>query len=168
MLQHFTKISSLLAFVVLFALVLNCYDDYDIVFTLWVHVLQPLQIMSMGTGLCMPPMMFPTGMQHMHPHFSPMGIGMGMGYGMGMDMNGGPQRHPHMFPFPPSATQGSRHPPPVYGHPSQGMQMLFPQQPMPGIPVNPVVRRMDVAPSSKEHHVITQISSQVLHYICLF
>ncbi|XP_071715520.1 transcription factor PIF3-like isoform X2 [Rutidosis leptorrhynchoides] len=123
-----------------------------------------VQIMSMGTGLCMPHMMFPAGMQHMHPHFSPMGIGMGMGYGMGMgmgmDMNVGSQGHPHMFPYPPNATQTSRHPSPIYGHHNQGMQMLFPQQPMPGIPINPAVRQIDVPPSSKDHHTITQTSSQ--------
>lgn len=62
-----------------------------------------MQIMSMGAGLYMPPMMLPAGMQHMPaPHmapFSPMGVGMhmgyGMGYGMGMpDMNGGSSRFP--------------------------------------------------------------------------
>ncbi|XP_022015978.1 transcription factor PIF3 isoform X3 [Helianthus annuus] len=133
-----------------------------------------VQIMSMGTGLCMPPMMFPNGMQHMHPHFSPMGIGMGMGYGMGMgmgmgmEMNGGQ----HMFPFSPTI-HGSRHPfpsPPMYGHLSQGMPMLLPQPPMPGVPA---VRQMltqtevpDAGPSSKDPipnknpHVMTQISSQ--------
>lgn len=155
-----------------------------------------VQIMSMGTGLCMPPMMFPTGMQHMHPHFSPMGIGMGMSYGMGMgmgmEMNGGSQGHPHMFQFSPT-TQGSRHHVPspipgldagqgipiprssfpVYGHPGQGMPMVFPQSPMPAFP-NPTVRQMggtqgearDPAPSSndpmqnKNPNPITQISNQ--------
>ncbi|CAL0316530.1 unnamed protein product [Lupinus luteus] len=62
-----------------------------------------VQMMSMGAGLYMHPMMIPAGMQHMHaPHmapFSPMGVGMqmgmGMGYGMGMpDMNGGSSRFP--------------------------------------------------------------------------
>ncbi|MED6210232.1 ATP-dependent DNA helicase pif3 [Stylosanthes scabra] len=56
-----------------------------------------VQMMSMGAGLYMHPMMLPHGMQHMHaPHlapFSPMAYGMqmglGMGYGMAMpDMNG--------------------------------------------------------------------------------
>ncbi|KAL8188879.1 hypothetical protein R6Q57_029634 [Mikania cordata] len=114
-----------------------------------------VQIMSMGAGLCMPPMMFPTGMQHMHPsHFSSMGMGMGMGMnygmGMGMEMNGGPR----MYPFS-STTQGSRHlvpPPSIYGHPSQGMPMLIPQPPMPGIPIYPAARQPevpDVGPSSK-------------------
>ncbi|ONK63029.1 uncharacterized protein A4U43_C07F10660 [Asparagus officinalis] len=58
-----------------------------------------VQMMSMGSGLCMPPMMLPPGMQHIRAptmtHFSPMGVGMGMGmglsYGMGMlDMNSSP------------------------------------------------------------------------------
>lgn len=43
-----------------------------------------VQIMSMGARLCMPPMMFPTGM---HPlHYPSMGAGMGirMAYGIGM------------------------------------------------------------------------------------
>ncbi|KAJ0883718.1 putative transcription factor bHLH family [Helianthus annuus] len=128
-----------------------------------------VQIMSMGAGLCMPPMMFPTGMQHMHPpHFSPMGMGMsygmgmGMGIGMGMEMNGGP----HMFPFTPTTTtQGSRHPvpsPSIYGHPSQGMPMLQ-QPPMTGIPMYPgaggrPVDVPDVGPGSKDQ--MTHISSQ--------
>ncbi|KAK9070906.1 hypothetical protein SSX86_009474 [Deinandra increscens subsp. villosa] len=117
-----------------------------------------VQIMSMGAGLCMPQMMFPGGMQHMHPpHFSAMGMSMGMGYGMGMGMgmgigmevNGGS----HMFPFP-SITQGSRQPvpaPSIYGHPSQGMPMLFPQPPM--APTYPAARQVeisDVGPSSKD------------------
>ncbi|XP_051147330.1 transcription factor PIF3-like [Andrographis paniculata] len=38
-----------------------------------------VQIMSMGAGLYMPQMMFPTRMQHMRgPHFPPMGYGMGV------------------------------------------------------------------------------------------
>ena len=62
-----------------------------------------MQIMSMGAGLYMPPMMLPPGMQHMHaPHmapFSPMAFGMqmglSMGYGMAMpDMNGVSSRFP--------------------------------------------------------------------------
>ncbi|KAL3030219.1 hypothetical protein AAZX31_03G207800 [Glycine max] len=47
-----------------------------------------LQIMSMGSGLYVPAMMLPPGMQHMHaPHmgpFSPIGVGMQMRLGMGM------------------------------------------------------------------------------------
>lgn len=124
-----------------------------------------VQIMSMGSGLCMSPMMFPGGM---HPHFSPMGIGMGMGYGIGMGMEMNQQGHPSMFQFPPNA-QGSRHPlpsPTVYGHPSQGMPMLFPQPPMPRVPMHPAARPVDVAPSSKNpmqtknSHAMTQLSNQ--------
>lgn len=79
--------------------------------------------MSMGAGLYMPPMMLPTGMQHMHAphmaHFSPMGVGMGMGlsmgFGMGMpDMNGGSSGYP-MIQVP--SMQGAHFPgPPMSGH----------------------------------------------------
>ncbi|KAF3454748.1 hypothetical protein FNV43_RR05196 [Rhamnella rubrinervis] len=82
-----------------------------------------VQIMSMGAGLYMPPMMLPTGMQHMHAphmaHFSPMGVGMGMGlsmgFGMGMpDMNGASSGYP-MIQVPPM--QGAHFPgPPMSGH----------------------------------------------------
>ncbi|XP_015874809.1 transcription factor PIF3 isoform X2 [Ziziphus jujuba] len=82
-----------------------------------------VQIMSMGAGLYMPPMMLPTGMQHMHAphmaHFSPMGVGMGMGlsmgFGMGMpDMNGGSSGYP-MIQVP--SMQGAHFPgPPMSGH----------------------------------------------------
>ncbi|CAM8922955.1 unnamed protein product [Rhodiola kirilowii] len=41
-----------------------------------------VQMMSMGSGLCMPPMMF-THAAHMS-RFSPMSVGIGMGMGMGM------------------------------------------------------------------------------------
>ncbi|XP_026656969.2 transcription factor PHYTOCHROME INTERACTING FACTOR-LIKE 15-like isoform X2 [Phoenix dactylifera] len=67
-----------------------------------------VQIMSMNSGLCRPPMLLPPGMQHMHApamaRFLPMGVGMGMGmgfgYGMGMyDMNCSPSCS--MIPAPP-------------------------------------------------------------------
>ncbi|PIA60625.1 hypothetical protein AQUCO_00300259v1 [Aquilegia coerulea] len=52
-----------------------------------------VQIMSMGTGLFMPPMMLPNGIQHVNtpnlPPFSAMNPGMGMGMGMGMSMGMG-------------------------------------------------------------------------------
>ncbi|KAL2600440.1 hypothetical protein GLYMA_10G142600v4 [Glycine max] len=112
-----------------------------------------VQIMSMGAGLYMPPMMLPAGMQHMHaPHmapFSPMGVGMhmgyGMGYGMGMpDMNGGSSRFP-MIQVP--QMQGTHIPvahmsgstafhgmaranPPGFGLPGQGHPMPMPRAPM--------------------------------------
>lgn len=103
--------------------------------------------MSMGSGLCMPPMMFPTGMQHMHPHFHPMGVGMGMAYGMGMpEMNGGSSGCP-IFPVPPM--QVPQHFPstmpglpnfqrpnlPVFGHPSQAFPSSVPRPPF--VPLAP-------------------------------
>ncbi|KAK3030393.1 hypothetical protein RJ639_038921 [Escallonia herrerae] len=117
-----------------------------------------VQIMSMGAGLYMPPMMLPAGMQHMHPahlpHFSPMGIGMGMGMGFGMgmvDMNavscGCPMiQVPPMQGAPflaqpntgPTGFQGlngsNLH---VFGHPGQGIPMSVsgsPLIPLPGRP----------------------------------
>ncbi|CAA0840073.1 Transcription factor PIF3 [Striga hermonthica] len=81
-----------------------------------------VQVMSMGAGLCMPPMMFSTGFPHMpHPAHMPHhpAIGMGMGFGMGMmDMNGGMPR------CPVSPVQGLHFPArlPLYGHhPGQGL-----------------------------------------------
>lgn len=106
--------------------------------------------MSMGAGLCMPPMMYPTGLQHMHPahvpHFPPMGVGIGagMGFGMGMlDMNGGSSGCP-IFPvtplqvahFPPpmsGLTNFQRIPGPnlpVFGHPAQGFPNSVPKAPL--------------------------------------
>lgn len=109
-----------------------------------------VQIMSMGAGFCVPPMMFPTGVQHMHgaqmPHFSPMslgmGMGMGMGFGMGMlEMNGRSSGYP-IYPMP--SVQGGHFPsPPIptstaypgiavsnrhaFAHPGQGLPMSIPR-----------------------------------------
>ncbi|KAK6121055.1 hypothetical protein DH2020_045206 [Rehmannia glutinosa] len=70
-----------------------------------------VQIMSMGGGFYMPPMMFP-GIQHMYPahvpHFSQMGVGMGMG------MN-------------------------EYGHPSRGIHSSVPRAPLVPLAVRPHV-----------------------------
>ncbi|MBA0771003.1 hypothetical protein Gotri_019538 [Gossypium trilobum] len=74
-----------------------------------------VQIMSMRAGLYVPPMMLPTGMQHMHAtqmaYFSSMGFGMGLGMGFGM-------------PFPETNTVASAFPmvqvPPVCGAPFSG------------------------------------------------
>lgn len=79
----------------------------------------------MGAGLCMPPMMFPAALQHMHaahlPHFAHMGMGFGMGMGMGMlDMNTGSPRFPI---FPVSPMQGAHFPSPP----------ISPATPFPGI-----------------------------------
>ena len=115
--------------------------------------------MSMGTGLCMPPMMLPTGMQHIHAahmgHFPHMGVGMGMGMGMGMgygmgmvDMSGGSPSCP-IIQAPPM--QGAHFPgrpisaPPnlhrmvgsnlqMFGLPSQGIPLSMPHAPL--IPVS--------------------------------
>lgn len=107
-----------------------------------------VQIMSMGSGLCMSPMM----MQHMRAssmaHFPPMGIGMGMGmglgYGMGMyDMNGSPacsfipvhpiQRPQFSCPSIPGSMGLHRVPGPsglqMFGIPGQGVPMPMPYQP---------------------------------------
>ncbi|XP_010240811.1 PREDICTED: transcription factor PIF3 isoform X2 [Nelumbo nucifera] len=114
-----------------------------------------VQIMSMGSGLCMPPMMLPPGMQHLHmphlAHFSPMGVGMGMGMGMGLgfgmgmvDMSSGssgrpliqvPSMHGRQFPCPPISGPASL---PgmaganlqMFGLPSQGLPMSIPRAPI--------------------------------------
>ncbi|XP_044500620.1 transcription factor PIF3-like isoform X2 [Mangifera indica] len=66
-----------------------------------------VQIMSVGAGLYMPPMAFPSAAQQMHAahmaHYLQMGIAMGMsaGYGIGMpNMNGGSSGYP-MVQVPP-------------------------------------------------------------------
>ncbi|XP_020212751.1 transcription factor PIF3 isoform X2 [Cajanus cajan] len=66
-----------------------------------------LQIMSMGSGLCMPAMMLPPGMQHMYgsPHMSPYsGIGVGMQMRLGMGMHDG---NDECYRFP--MIQGNQH-----------------------------------------------------------
>ncbi|PSS18982.1 Transcription factor like [Actinidia chinensis var. chinensis] len=72
-----------------------------------------IQIMSMGAGLYIPPMMLPLGMQHVHAahmaHFSPMAVDMGIGVGLGMDMmdlNGGSHGCP-VTQVPRPALQGA-------------------------------------------------------------
>ncbi|PIN10019.1 Transcriptional repressors of the hairy/E(spl) family (contains HLH) [Handroanthus impetiginosus] len=138
-----------------------------------------VQIMSMGAGLCMPPMMFPTGMQHMHPahvpHFPPMGVGMGMGmgYGMGMvDMNGGSPGCP-MFPVPhfpspmsgPANFQRLQGPNlPVYGHPSHGLPTSVPRPPL--VPLNtrlPVTSAVGLSASRNGNHNEVHNASPILN-----
>ena len=112
-------------------------------------------MMSMGSGLCMPPMMLPPGMQHIRAppmaHLSPMGVGMGMGmglsYGMGMlGMNGSPScpmipvPSTHTSQFPCSSIPGTTglHGIPgstglqLFGIPGhgQGLPMLLPRAPL--------------------------------------
>ncbi|KAH0452196.1 hypothetical protein IEQ34_019495 [Dendrobium chrysotoxum] len=80
-----------------------------------------VQMMSMGNGLFMPPMMLPAGMNFQHlrapsiSHFSPLGMGMGIGMGMGLgfgmgmiDLNGSPG----LIPVPP-LMHGTRFPCPL-------------------------------------------------------
>ncbi|MED6168545.1 ATP-dependent DNA helicase pif3 [Stylosanthes scabra] len=125
-----------------------------------------VQIMSMGAGLYMSPMMLPAGMQHMHPQmasFSPIGVGMqmglGMGYGMGMpDMNSGSSRFP-MVQVPqmqgthvpgPSALQGmARSNPQVFGVPGQGLPIpSMPRAPpMYSYPLEPLANSSTLQPS---------------------
>ncbi|KAI3445491.1 hypothetical protein Pfo_002156 [Paulownia fortunei] len=147
-----------------------------------------VQIMSMGAGLCMPPMMFPTGMQHMHPaqvpHFSPMGVGIGMGMGMGMgfgmgmlDMNGGSLGCP-IFPVPPlqvahfpspmsGPTNFQRIPGPnlpVYGHPGQGLPNSVPRAPL--VPLNgqtPVTSAMGLSALRNGSHNEVASTSPILN-----
>ncbi|KAL7001620.1 ATP-dependent DNA helicase pif3 [Sarracenia purpurea var. burkii] len=109
-----------------------------------------VQIMSMGAGMYMPPMMIPARMQHVHgahmAHFPPMAVGMGMGIGFGMgmmDMNGGssgcpmirvpPMQGPH-FSAPctapiagPTNFQGMGG---FVGHPGQGLFVSAPLTPL--------------------------------------
>lgn len=120
--------------------------------TLQVQVQSLTQIMSMGSGLCMPPMILPAGMQHMlmplMAHLSQMGVGMGMGmrlgYGMGMlDTNGSPScpllpvppmRGPQLcFPSIPG-TQGLHGMPSSTSLPTFGTSGLRLPAPMPPIP----------------------------------
>ncbi|KAK6143817.1 hypothetical protein DH2020_024165 [Rehmannia glutinosa] len=109
-----------------------------------------VQIMSMGGGFYMPPMMFPPGIQHMYPahvpHFSQMGVGMGMG------MNGKSPQCP-IFPVPPmqrlhfpsSTTAPTSFPRipgsniPEYGHPSRGIHSSVPRAPLVPLAVRPHV-----------------------------
>ncbi|KAL5717171.1 ATP-dependent DNA helicase pif3 [Ranunculus cassubicifolius] len=101
-----------------------------------------LQIMSMGSGMFMPPMMVPpNAMQHLNaPHLQPFsqmnaGMGMGMGFGMGMvDMLQVPPLHGGQFPYSPIAAHSSvpmmggiSHQ--MFGHPGQGMHMSMPCAP---------------------------------------
>ncbi|KAJ8623563.1 hypothetical protein MRB53_032092 [Persea americana] len=108
-----------------------------------------VQIMSMGSGLCMPPMMLPAGLQQMRvphmAHFSPMGagMGMGMGYGMGMiDMSCSsgyplipvPSMHGARFPCSPVPGPGGVHGMPrtslqMFGVPGQGLPFGLPRAP---------------------------------------
>ncbi|XP_058215277.1 transcription factor PIF3-like isoform X2 [Rhododendron vialii] len=113
-----------------------------------------VQIMSMGAGLYMPPMMVPTGMQHMHAahmaQFSPMAVGMGLGMGMNGGSLGWPtiqvpsMQGPHFSAPRPQPILGTTNFQgmgvsnlQVFGHPGQGLAMSSPRahlMPLPGGP----------------------------------
>lgn len=83
------------------------------------------QMMSIGNGVYMPPMMFPlpTAMQHINAQhlggYSPMALGMGMRMQMGLGCGAPPQ-------FPTSLMTGA---PAVPGNPEARLNMLgFPDQ----------------------------------------
>ncbi|KAG4916764.1 Transcription factor PIF3 [Glycine max] len=96
-----------------------------------------LQIMSMGTSLCMPAMMLHPGMQHMHaPHmgpFSPIGVGMQMrlGVGCGMGMPDANDIESSRFIQVPQM-QGTH-------HPSQGHPIPMPHAPIFSFPGEPFI-----------------------------
>ncbi|XP_062208807.1 transcription factor PHYTOCHROME INTERACTING FACTOR-LIKE 15-like [Phragmites australis] len=118
-----------------------------------------LQMMSMGSGLCIPPMLLPSTMQHLQippmAHFPH--LGMGLGYGMGLfDMNNpgcsaavplAPMPGAH-FPYsmiPGAVPQGlgmpGRDTVPMFGVPGQAIHSSASSvQPFPslaGLPVRP-------------------------------
>ncbi|KAK9015743.1 hypothetical protein V6N11_006837 [Hibiscus sabdariffa] len=87
------------------------------------------QMMSMGNGVYMPPMMFPlpSAMQHINAQhlggYSPMAVGMGMGMGMQMGLGcGAPPQ------FPTSLMPGA---PPLPGIPEATLNMLRSMSPSP-------------------------------------
>ncbi|KAL1534985.1 ATP-dependent DNA helicase pif3 [Salvia divinorum] len=143
-----------------------------------------VQIMSMGSGLCMPPMMFPTGMQPMHPahvpHFQPMGVGVGMGmaYGMGIppDMNAGssgcpiypvpPLQVPHFSSTVPGLVNFQRMPShnhPVYGHPAQAYPSSVPRPPfVPLAPRPPVTCAVGSSTLRNGSNADTPSTSQII------
>lgn len=115
-----------------------------------------VQMMSMGTGLCIPPMLLPPAMQHLQlsqmAHFPH--LGMGLGYGMGvfdmnstgsMPMSAMPGAH---FPYqmiPGAAPQGIGIPGvnamPMFGVPGQAIpssgSSVPPFTSLAGVPVRP-------------------------------
>ncbi|KAK9161887.1 hypothetical protein Syun_008228 [Stephania yunnanensis] len=98
-----------------------------------------VQIMSMGTGLCMPPMMLPPGMQRMHaPHmspFSPMGGASSACPLIQVPPMHGPQFPCGTVPGPSSLPMMTGSSAQMFGLPGQGLSM--PRPPfvhMPGAP----------------------------------
>ena len=103
-----------------------------------------IQVMSMGAGMCMAPVMIPAVLQQIQaahlPHFSPMGMGMGirmgmgMGMGLGLGLGLGLGCSPEQFPSPPilgaaalSGIAGTA--PQMLGHPGQVLPMSLSSAP---------------------------------------
>lgn len=105
-----------------------------------------VQMLSMGAGLYMQPMVVSPGMQSIHgahmPHFSPMGVGMGFGMNM-LDVNSGMKLMPFQGPqYPVIGAGPTLHVMPgsslqPFAHPGQGLTMAVqraPVLPVSGIP----------------------------------
>ncbi|KAK3415940.1 hypothetical protein EUGRSUZ_H01336 [Eucalyptus grandis] len=127
--------------------------QYEHKFSVLRHIKLFQQMMSMGAGLYIPPMMVPTGMHPAQmPHFPPFGIGMGsaIGFGMGMvDMSGRSSGRP-VVPVPPM--QGPHFPSPLisagmagvnlqmFNFPGQGTPLPRPCAPLVPFPGGPVMK----------------------------
>ncbi|XP_030529529.2 transcription factor PIF3-like isoform X2 [Rhodamnia argentea] len=112
-----------------------------------------VQMMSMGAGMYMPPVMVPTGLHPAQmPLYPPFGIGMGsaIGFGMGMvDMNSRSSGRP-VVQVPP--LQGPHFPSPLmsagmtganlqmFGFPGQGIPLPMPRTPLVPFPGEPVMK----------------------------
>lgn len=122
-----------------------------------------VQMMSMGSGLCIPPMLLPPTMQHLQippiAHFPH--LGMGLGYGMGVfDMNGSAA-----VPFP-HMPAGAHFPcPMIPGAPPQGLGMpgrnTLPVFGVPGQPIHSPASGMQPFPSLAGVPVRPNLSPQV-------
>lgn len=112
--------------------------------------------MSMGAGLYMPPMVVPSGMQHMHAahmaQFSPMAVGMGLGMGMNSGSLGWPtiqvpsMQGPHFSAPRPQPILGTTNFQgmgvsnlQVFGHPGQGLAMSSPRAHLMHLPGGPPI-----------------------------
>ncbi|XP_078173662.1 transcription factor PHYTOCHROME INTERACTING FACTOR-LIKE 15-like isoform X2 [Carex rostrata] len=111
-----------------------------------------VQMMMMGAGMCVPPMMLPPGLHHMPlaPYaqmgMGMMGMGMNMGMGTGYGMGVGDIIHPtvnHTMPTPP---------PPHPATPFNFMPMINapPFKLGTGIPLAPSFKPRDICPDSDD------------------
>nr|AWK91182.1 phytochrome-interacting factor-3 [Saccharum hybrid cultivar SP80-3280] len=121
-----------------------------------------VQMMSMGSGLCIPPMLLPPTMQHLQippiAHFPH--LGMGLGYGMGvLDMNS-----TAAVPFPPMP--GAHFPcSMIPGTPPQGLGMpgrnMMPMFGVPGQAIHPSASSIQPFPSLAGLPVRQNLAPQV-------